>query len=118
MKKVVVWNKTKESMILPRVYVAERFFYRLRGLMGKKELDLGTGLLIKPCNSVHTFFMKFPIDIAFIGENGQVYHIIHSMRKNKVSPIVPRASCVLEAPSGTFKGCDLEIGNIVEFISF
>lgn len=116
MRKVVVWNKTKESVILPKVYVAERFFDRLRGLMGTKELDLDAGLLIRPCNSVHTFFMKFSIDVAFMDKDGQVYYIIHSMRKNKVSPIVSKASSVLEASSGTFKGRNVAIGDIIEFI--
>lgn len=100
-------------MILPRVYVAERFFDRLKGLMGTKELNLDAGLLIKPCNSIHTFFMKFPIDVAFMDKDGQVCYIIHSMEKNKVSPIVPKASSVLEASSSTFKGCNLEVGDIM-----
>lgn len=116
MKKVKVWNKTKESMILPKVYIAEGFFNRLRGLMGKKELDLDTGLLIRPCNSVHTFFMRFSIDIAFMNKDNQVCYIIHSMEKNKISPIVPKAFSIVEAPSGTFKGSNVEIGDIVEFI--
>lgn len=118
MKKVKVFNKTKESILLPKVYVAESFFNRLKGLMGTKNLDSDRGLLIRPCNSVHTFFMKFPIDVAFIDKNGQICHIIHSMKKNRVSPIVPKAFSVLEAPSATFKACNLELEDMVELFPF
>lgn len=86
--------------------------------MGTKNLDSDRGLLIRPCNSVHTFFMKFPIDVAFIDKNGQICHIIHSMKKNRVSPIVPKAFSVLEAPSATFKACNLELEDMVELFPF
>ncbi len=114
MKIVEVVNLTKKSKVLSKVTFADNFFTRLKGLLGVKQLGEDAGLIIKPCNSVHTFFMKFLIDIAFVDRNRKVCYIIHTMKTNKISPVVKNTSFVIEAPAGTFKRKCLEVGDEIE----
>ena len=60
--------------------VAERFAERLRGLIGRKGLDRGKGMLIVRCNCIHTFFMRFPIDATFLDRQGNVVKTVRNIR--------------------------------------
>lgn len=94
--------------------VADTFFARLKGLLGKRELPPGGGLWIKPCNSIHTFGMKFPIDVAFLDREMQVVALAKTLRPNRVAPFCSRASSVLELPAGTLDAAVTVIGNRIE----
>ena len=48
---------------------------RMKGLLGKRELSTGEGILIQPAPSIHTFFMRFPIDVVFLAKNGEVMKV-------------------------------------------
>ena len=60
--------------------VAERIFDRMRGLIGRKSLARGKGLLIMKCNCIHTFFMRFPIDATFLDRKGNVVRTVRGIR--------------------------------------
>lgn len=60
--------------------VAETAFQRMRGLIGRKELAAGKGLLILKCNCIHTFFMKFAIDATFLDAEDRVVKVVHNIR--------------------------------------
>ena len=62
-----------------RAEVAKSFFQRARGLIGRKSLAPGTGLLILRCNAIHTFFMRFPIDATFLDKNDQVVKVVRNI---------------------------------------
>ena len=62
-----------------RAEVAKSFFQRARGLIGRKSLASGTGLLILRCNAIHTFFMRFPIDATFLDKNEQVVKVVRNI---------------------------------------
>ena len=62
-----------------RAEVAKSFFQRARGLIGRKGLEPGTGMLILRCNAIHTFFMRFPIDAIFLDRDDQVVKIVRSI---------------------------------------
>ncbi|WP_224962140.1 DUF192 domain-containing protein [Geomonas subterranea] len=96
------------------VSVADTFVTRLKGLLGKKELPLGQGLWIRPCNSVHTFGMKFPIDVAFLDGEQRVVAVATTLAPNRVSGFHPKASSVLELPAGTLDATVTVIGNKIE----
>ncbi len=68
--------------------------------MGKSSLPLGSGLLISPCNSIHTFFMKIDIDVLFLTKDFTVVDVVHSLVPWRVSKYYPSAKQVLELPSG------------------
>ncbi len=60
--------------------VARTFFQRARGLIGRKGLPEGEGLLILKCNAIHTFFMRFAIDATFLDKDDQVVKVVRNIR--------------------------------------
>lgn len=100
MKKLQIWNQDTETEIAHTCWIADQFFTRLKGLLGKKQMPAGEGLLIKPCSSVHTFGMKMSIDVVFLSKENEVLYIMEKMPPGKISPVVKKASAVLELPAG------------------
>lgn len=105
---VQIWRNGE--LIGGQVYLAANFFCRLRGLLFRKELKEGEGLLLVPCRQVHTFFMSFNIDVLFLNEEGLIIEIWPEMAPGKVSPLVQNAYQVLELPAGTAKERNLQKG--------
>lgn len=96
-----------DELILENVLLADRFFFRLKGLMGKDKLEDDEGLLIRPCNSIHTFFMKFNLDVAFIDESFEVLEIYRDLAPNKLSKIYKDSKFVLEAKPGSLSNVNI-----------
>jgi len=95
-----VYNTTQDLVIAAELLRAESFSTRLKGLMFQKEMAPGEGLLIRPCQQVHTHFMRFPIDVIFLSEQWQVVEVICDMEPWRFSPLVKEAVMVLEVPAG------------------
>jgi len=108
---LLIKNITRNSILANNCTVARNFFTRFRGLLLKKSLPRGHGLLITPCNSIHMFFMRFPIDAVFIDSNNKVVYIEEGIRPWKVSKIVRKAKSVLELPAGTVSAADTRVGD-------
>lgn len=94
-------NMRTNETILEDLQTADTFVSRFRGLMGAKALAKNTGLRIAPCNSVHCFFMRFPIDVIFLDKQDQVIHIQKNMKPGSISPIIRKAKSVIEANADT-----------------
>ena len=107
-------NSGKNTVLSGDCKAADTFFSRFMGLMGKKELKPGAGLLISPCNSIHMFFMRFPIDAVFLDRAGKVVYIVEGIKPWRLSPIVRKAHSVLELPAGTVKSTLTKVGDILE----
>ncbi len=107
-------NLSKGNMLLDNVRIANSFFSRLKGLLEVERLEVGQGLIITPCNSIHTFGMKFPIDVAFVDKNHVVIHIMANIPSGKISPIVKGAKYVIEARAGEYNAKNLEVGDKIE----
>lgn len=88
--------KTPEGITLS-CRVADSFFTRFLGLMGRKPS--GEGLLLIPCNSVHTCFMRYDLDVFFLDKDYTVLAIRRSMKPWRMSSIIREARMVLELPS-------------------
>jgi hypothetical protein len=73
---------------------------RLLGLMGRQTWDRSSGLVLRPCNAVHTFFMRMPFDALFVDRHGVVLELAPERRPWRLGPIVWRAAWVLELPAG------------------
>ena len=84
---------------------------RARGLMGRDDFE-GV-LVLRPCRQVHTFGMKFPIDVAFCDGAGVVLHLC-TLVPRRLSRPVWRSSFVIEARAGSFERWKLQTGDIVE----
>ena len=112
-----VLNINNQTILGTKVLKAESFFQRLKGLIGTEFLEEGTGLLIAPCSSVHTCFMKYPIDVIFLDEYDKILHIIHSMQPYRFSPIVKGAKKVLELPAGICFSTGTAVKDQIELIT-
>jgi uncharacterized membrane protein (UPF0127 family) len=111
MKKLRVVNLSTGGVVLEEAEVCETFWLRLKGLLGRKFLSPGQGIIIRPCRSVHTVGMSFPIDVAFVDREGFICLVLENMRPNRLSPNVRNAFCVVEAPAGTFKRMETAAGD-------
>jgi hypothetical protein len=104
--------KNFNNLILAdRAKLAKTFMSRLKGLMFRKELDEGEGLILMPCNMVHTFGMRFPLDVVFISRDNTIVHTIQNLQPNRVSPMVKTAVRVLELPAGTISRTNTKEGD-------
>ncbi|MGK0466767.1 DUF192 domain-containing protein [Clostridium sp.] len=92
------------------VLIADEFTKRLFGYMFRKTPH-HNAILLNPCNSIHTFFMKFNIDVLFLDEHMEVIKKIENLRKGQVVTKVRGARAVLESKAGSFsnieEGCKL-----------
>lgn len=107
-------NLTKNKELSCNVTEASRLFDRMKGLLGRQELAHGESLWIRPCNSIHTMGMKFPIDAAFLDCRNTVVNIKNELSANRITGIYFRASSVLEFPAGTLKETDTQVGDTIE----
>ena len=101
------------KMVIGNVKKADNFFSRFKGLMFKKMMNRDCGLLISPCNQVHTFNMKFDIDVIFLSKKFEVLYIRPSMKHGKISKMVSNAYYVLELCSGVAAEKEIKTGDIL-----
>ena len=104
-------NQTKKTVLAESVFLADSPFKRIKGLLGKASFDKGQALIIKPCNSIHTFFMRFPIDALFVNKNNTVVKAISGLMPFCLSPICLKSRFVVELPSGTIKFTSTSLGD-------
>lgn len=114
---MIVRNALKNTVLAENCRLAASFFPRFMGLMGKKSLERGAGLLLVPCSSIHMLFMRFPIDAVFLGSGNEVVHIIENIKPWRLSPLIRKARSVLELPSGTVGASSTEVGDRLELIN-
>lgn len=98
------------QIVIDEIKLADTFFERLRGLMFYKELPV-KAIAIKPCNSIHTFFMKFNIDVLFLDGEMVVLEKIENLSRNKIIPPVKKAKYVVETEAGGFRS--IHIGDLM-----
>ena len=104
----------REGEVLAALDVADSFGDRLRGLRGRDTVE--GALLLRPCRSVHTLGMRFPIDVAFCRQQDEslVVLAVVEMRRWRIGRPRPRAKCVIEAEAGAFARWRLRLGDVLE----
>ncbi|MBI2941857.1 MAG: DUF192 domain-containing protein [Chloroflexi bacterium] len=102
MRRVRIVNQTRGTGLAEQAEVAQSFLARSRGLLGRRDWSQADGLVIDPCNGVHTWLMHLSIDVAYVGRDGVVRRLVPTMRPWRLGPIVFGARYVLELPAGTF----------------
>ncbi len=103
-------NQTRNTVLGDAVDVADSSSTRRTGLLKHKRLDPGQGLWIVPCESVHTFFMKFPIDLVYIDKEKKVRKVRHAVPAWRLSMCLSARS-ILELPAGTARLTKTEVGD-------
>jgi uncharacterized membrane protein (UPF0127 family) len=106
-----VHNATRDKPLASRAERAESFTARFVGLMGKTDFPVGAGLQIAPCNSIHTFFMRIPIDVLFLDAELKVVHAVPAMPAWRATKIVWAAKSVLELPAGVLAESGTVVGD-------
>ena len=96
-------NLTRETTIAKHVEIASNPLERMKGLLGRNTLDTDQALIIPFCNSIHMFFMKFPIDVIFLDKTNRVVGLTVNIKPFELSPIFWKSSCAIELPAGTIE---------------
>jgi uncharacterized membrane protein (UPF0127 family) len=110
MRTVSIANHTRGSVLGANVVVADRWWLRLRGLLGRPPLAPGEGLLLDPCRAVHMLGMSYPLDVVFVDDRRTVVATYHEL--------APRARTgwhaaryALELPAGTLRDTGTHAGD-------
>ena len=115
-KKIVrAINSTRGTVLGDRVRVAETALSRIVGLLGEREILPGDGLLIVPCQSIHTWGMSFPIDVVVLDGQWNVLAVRRRMRKFRMTRVYWKAAAVLELPPGVLDSSWTEVGDSLAF---
>lgn len=96
-----------------RIGVADRWWLRLRGLLGRDGLASGEGLLLTPCRSIHMHGMRFPLDVAFLDRDGAVVAVYHALPPGARTRWHGAAATALELPAGTLAASDTSVGDTI-----
>ena len=111
-------RKINEEKLLFTCTYKPGMWFRLKGLLGRKELLEGEGIYLKPCNAIHMFFMKFPIDAIFLDAQNTIVHLEKEMQPWRISSFIPAARSVLEVSSGSASKCELKVGDELQLRLF
>jgi uncharacterized membrane protein (UPF0127 family) len=114
-KRLRVENLTRRTLLASSMEVADTAARRNKGLLGRERLLPGEGLWIVPCESVHTFWMQFSIDLVYLDSKKAIRKLVSEVRPWRLSGCL-WAHSVLELPSGTIRETRTQMGDTLEFI--
>lgn len=110
-----VTNSNRSSVIAERVRIADTSFTRFIGLLGRRTLPSGEGLLIRPSNGVHTVGMQFSIDVLLLDRTGVVLTAYNTLRPFRVTRLNWKAASALELPAGVIAASQTQVGDQLLF---
>ncbi len=109
-----VVNATRQHVLIQKGDMAEGDWARLRGLIGKSSLRPGEGLVLHYSIQIHTFGMRFPIDVLFLDRIGIAIRLIHRLPPGRVSPLVRASAYVVELPAGLLAQTGTRVGDWID----
>lgn len=107
--------KVGDVLIGKRILLANTIFSRVKGLMFSDEMGGFDGMLIDPCNSIHTFFMRFKIDVLFLNRENQILKIYRNLSPWRMTMIYLKAKRVLELEGGKLSA-NVREGDYLELV--
>ncbi len=108
-------NRTRSTVVGERIRLADSPLTGIVGLLGERDLPPGDGLLIVPCQGVHTLGMLFAIDIVVLDGEWNVIAIRRELRPFRMTRVFWKAAAVLELRAGTVESCGTSVGDTLEF---
>lgn len=106
-----ITNTSQRTELASNAKAARRYWPRLIGLLGRGSLAPGEGLLIEPCRSVHTMFMRFTIDVVYVDRAMTVIKTVPDLKPFRASGSLKGAYAVVELPSGTIARSNTSAGD-------
>lgn len=106
-------NLTRGSVVAERVERAEGALQRMRGLLGRAGLADGEALVIAPCTSIHTFFMRFPLDVLFLDRGLAVLRALEAVPPFRATRLHLRAACAVELAAGSLRRSGTRAGDLL-----
>ncbi len=107
-----IYNLRTHTHMPHKALLAGNAASRLVGLLGDDEPDEGAAAYFTPCNGIHTFGMRYPLDVVFLDRDGTVLRCFRGLPPNRVTGIVPGARSALEFPGNA--AADVMVGDILE----
>lgn len=114
-RRFVVRNRTRGTVLAQGVRRADTPGSRRVGLLRESRLEPGAGLWIYPSQAIHTFGMRFPIDVAFLDRHWRIQRIYHQLVPWRWTTLVWGARSVLELPGGVLQRTGTEVGDELQF---
>lgn len=108
-------NRTRSTLVGSRVQVADTWWGRLRGYLGRGEPQPGEGILLIPCKAVHTCGMRYDLDIIFLDNKGRILDLVSRMRPWRSTKRIAGARYVLEVPAGTVEETGTQVGDLLSW---
>jgi uncharacterized protein len=105
-----------DYLLSDHIRTADSFFGKLFGLMLSAPLKESEGLLIDTCSSIHTFWMRYPIDVLFLDSGNRVLRFFEDLKPFRVTPFIRGAAKAIELKSGTVKACSINTGDCLMFM--
>jgi uncharacterized membrane protein (UPF0127 family) len=105
-----LWNERTNHVLARTLEAAFDSRTRNKGLLGRDGIGADSALILAPCSSIHTWFMRFAIDAAFVDRNGVVVKVARTMRPWHIA-IALRAFAVVELPPGTLDASGTVLGD-------
>jgi len=109
-----VTNTTRGTIVGDRVELADTSMKRMFGLLGRRGLDAGGGLWIKPSSGVHTFGMAFKIDVVGLDRDLKVIKLWRCLAPFRVTSVSLKLKSVIELPCGTISQTQMQLGDQVQ----
>ena len=116
MKYLRLVNRTRDRTLGSRVGLADQWWQRARGFMGRAEPGPGEGLLLSPCRAVHMIGMKYALDVILLDRQGRVVALHPELGPGRRTAWLARARYALEVPAGTIRETDTREGDLVAWL--
>ena len=111
-----IYNSSQNNLIAADVRVARNFFSRSIGLISKKILSDNEALIIKPCCSIHTLFMKFDIDVLFVNNKNEIIALYERVKPWRILPIHWNSSYVIELAPGSISNKNIKKDDLFKML--
>ena len=115
-QKIELRDRTSGTTIGTQITIADTSVARLAGLLGRRQLDPGCGLLIRPCCGIHTFGMLFSIDAVALDKSLRVLKLWPGLAPFRVTSPQRKAHSILELPAGQISHCRIHVGDQLELV--
>jgi len=100
MRLVRVVNRTRGEVLADRAELATSYWARFCGLMGRRELPAGAGLVLQPGGGIHMWFMRIPLDVVHVDKQDRVTHVLRGIKPWRFGPLFVGGKRAIELPVG------------------